>query len=155
MPWRHLSFHSKDDPRMHRDLPRIKRAHSHGAVGAAGTQAGYQSCASIIYQVRTAETADETGVIGTVELRVVQQIGGLRGNLQLEALGDGKSSPESEVDVEAAGPANIAACLGSVAIPVLIWDNASVRSRQSLSGESAGVVFKVAVLLWSDGFSAG
>jgi hypothetical protein len=111
---------------MHRDLPRIKRAHSHGAKGAAGTQPGYQSCASIIYQVRTAETSDETGVIGTVELRVVQQIGGLRGNLQLESLGDGKSSPESEVDVEAAGPANISACLRSVAIPVLIWDNTSV-----------------------------
>ena len=140
---------------MHRDLPRIKRAHSHGAKGAAGTQPGYQSCASIIYQVRTAETSDETGVIGTVELRVVQQIGGLRGNLQLESLGDGKSPPESEVDVEAAGPANITACLRSVAIPVLIWDNTSVRSRQGLSGESAGVVFKVAVLLGSDGLSTG
>ncbi len=70
-------FHSKDNPCMHRDLPRIKSAHPHGAKGAAGTQPGNQSCAGIIYQVRTAETADEAGVIGTVELGVVQQIRGL------------------------------------------------------------------------------
>ena len=145
---------------MHRDLPRIKRAHSHGAKGAAGTEAGDQSRARIIYQVRITEAADKTSVVGAVscgavKLGVVQQVRGLCGNFKLESLSDGKSSPESEVDVEAAGPANISACLRSVAIPVLIWDNTSVRSRQGLSGESAGVVFKVAVLLGSDGLSAG
>ena len=140
---------------MHRDLPRIKGAHSHGAKGATGTEAGDESCASIIYQVRTAETTDEAGVVGAIEFGVVQQIRSFCGNLKFESLGDRKSPPEREVDVEAVWPANISACLGRASIPVEIWDNASVGSRQGLSRESAGVVFKEAVLLWSDGLSAG
>ncbi len=62
---------------------------------------GDQSCASIIYQVRTAETTDEAGVVGAIEFGVVQQIRSFCGNLKFESLGDRKSSPQREVDVEA------------------------------------------------------
>src|SRR5271168_667071 len=86
---------------------------------------------------------------------MVQQIRRLCSNLQFESLGDRESSPQSEVNVGAAGPAEVPAGLGTVSIPELIGDNTSVRSRQRLSGEGARVVFEKSILLRSDSLSAG
>ena len=95
------------------------------------------------------------GIVGPVELGMVQQIRRLCGNLQFESLGNRESSPQSEVNVGAAGSTKVPAGLGAVSIPVLIRNNTSVRSRQRLSREGAGVVFEESILLRSDGLSAG
>ena len=140
---------------MHGDLARIKRAHSHGAKGAAGTEPGNQSGAGIIDQVGASETTDKRSAVGPVELGMVEQIRGLCGNLQLESLGDREGSPQSEVNVGAAWSTNVPAGLRGVSIPVLIRNNASVRSRQRLAGEGARVVFEESILLRCDGLAAG
>ena len=140
---------------MHGDLARIKCAHSHGAKGAAGTKPGNQSGTWIIDEIGTTETANEGSVAGPVELGMVEQIRGLCGNLQFESLGDRECSPQSEVNIGAAGAPKVPASLGAVSIPVQVRNNTSVRSRQRLSSEGARVVFKESILLRSDGLSAG
>lgn len=139
---------------MHGDLSRIKSAHSHGAKGAARTQPGNQPGARAVHKVRVTQTADEGSVVGAVIFGMVQQIRGLSGNLQLESLGEGKCSPQREVHVETVGRAKVSAGLCSVSIPVLIGDNTSVRSRDRLAGERAGVVSEEGVPLRRDSLSA-
>src|SRR5882757_22565 len=140
---------------MHGDLARIKCAYSHGAECAAGTKPGNQSGAGIVHQVGATQTANKRSVVGTVELGMVQQIRRLSGNLQLESLGDRERSPQSEVNIGAAGSTKEPTGLGAVSIPVLIRHNTSVRSGQRLSSEGTRVVFQESILLRGDGFSAG
>jgi hypothetical protein len=139
---------------MHGDLARIKCTHPHRPKRAARTEAGNQSGAGIIDQVGTSKSTHKSSTVGPVELGVVEQIRCLRGNFQFESLGDRERSPQGEVNVRAPGPAKEPAGLGGVSIPVLIWNNTSVRSGQRLSSESARVVFEERILLWSNGLSA-
>src|ERR1700730_11320641 len=115
---------------MHGDLAWIKCAYSHGAKGATGTKPGNQSGTWIIDEIGTTETANEGSVAGPVELGMVEQIRGLCGNLQFESLCDRECSPQSEVNVGAAGSAKVPVGLRGVSIPVQIGNNTSVRSGQ-------------------------